>query len=253
MNTSIWQERFAGQVAAVTGAADGLGRAIAQRLLAEGATVWFLDRDEQRVTAVARDSGPGAHAAVVDICDEPGVQAVFERIFSQHGRVDIMVNSAGIVGPNNRKITETPTDGYEQVLRVNLFGSFVVCKHALLQMQKRNYGRVLLIASIAGKEGNAGMCGYSSAKAGVIGLVKSAGKEFAETGITINALAPAVVRTAMVESMDPAQVRYMTDKIPMQRCCTLPEVASLATWIVSPEASFNTGYTFDLTGGRAVY
>ena len=120
-------------------------------------------------------------------------------------------------------------------------------------MQKPNYGRVLLIASIAGKEGNAGMCGYSAAKAGVIGLVKSAGKEFAETGITINGLAPAVVRTAMVESMDPAQVKYMTDKIPMKRCCTLAEVASLATWIVSPEASFNTGVTFDLTGGRAVY
>jgi 3-oxoacyl-[acyl-carrier protein] reductase len=253
MDTPLWKERFAGQVAAVTGAADGLGLAIAQRLLAEGATVWFLDRDEPRVATAARESGPDAHSAAVEICDEPAVQAVFERIFNQHGRLDIMVNSAGIVGPNNRKITETPTDGYEQVLRVNLFGSFLVCKHALLQMQKRNYGRVLLIASIAGKEGNAGMCGYSSAKAGVIGLVKSAGKEFAETGITINALAPAVVRTAMVAAMAPAQVKYMTDKIPMKRCCTLPEVASLAAWIVSPEASFNTGFTFDLTGGRAVY
>jgi 2-dehydro-3-deoxy-L-rhamnonate dehydrogenase (NAD+) len=253
MNASLWKERFAGQVAAVTGAADGLGLAIAQRLLAEGATVWFLDRDEKRVAAAAHDSGPNAHAAAVDICDEGGVQSVFERIFKQHGRVDVVVNSAGIVGPNNRKITETPTDGYEQVLRVNLFGSFLVAKYAVLQMQKRNYGRVLLIASIAGKEGNAGMCGYSSAKAGVIGLVKSAGKEFAETGITINALAPAVVRTAMVDGMDPAQVKYMTDKIPMKRCCTLPEVASIAAWIVSPEASFNTGFTFDLTGGRAVY
>jgi NAD(P)-dependent dehydrogenase (short-subunit alcohol dehydrogenase family) len=253
MDTPLWKERFAGQVAAVTGAADGLGLAIAHRLLAEGAIVWFLDRDEKRVTAVAREAGSSARPAAVDICDESGVQAVFERIHAQHGRLDVVVNSAGIVGPNNRKVTETPTDGYEQVVRVNLFGSFLVCKHALLQMQKRNYGRVLLIASIAGKEGNAGMCGYSSAKAGVIGLVKSAGKEFAETGITINALAPAVVRTAMVESMDPAQVKYMTDKIPMKRCCTLPEVAGLATWIVSPEASFNTGFTFDLTGGRAVY
>ena len=253
MNTSIWKERFAGQVAAVTGAADGLGLAIAQRLLAEGATVWFLDRDEKRVALAARNSGANAHSATVDICDESGVQAVFERIFSEHGRLDVMVNSAGIVGPNNKKVTETPADGYAEVLRVNLFGSFLVCKHAVLQMQKRNYGRVLLIASIAGKEGNAGMSGYSSAKAGVIGLVKSAGKEFAETGITINGLAPAVVQTAMVASMDPAQVKYMTDKIPMKRCCTLPEVASLATWIVSPEASFNTGVTFDLTGGRAVY
>ena len=253
MDTPIFKERFSGQVAAVTGAADGLGLAIANRLLAEGATVWFLDRDEKRVNAAVQSAGGSAHAAVMDICDETGVQGVFEQIVQEQGRLDVMVNSAGIVGPNNRKVTETPADGYAEVLRVNLFGSFITCKQALLQMQKRNYGRVLLIASIAGKEGNAGMCGYSSAKAGVIGLVKSAGKEFAETGITINGLAPAVVRTAMVESMEPAQVKYMTDKIPMKRCCTLPEVASLATWIVSREASFNTGFTFDLTGGRAVY
>src|SRR5690606_28694699 len=151
MNT-IWNERFAGQVAAVTGAADGLGLAIAQRLVAGGATVWFLDRDAVRVKAVARDAGAAAHAAPVDICDESAVEATFERIHREHGRVDAVVNSAGIVGPNNRTITETPTEGFEQVLRVNLFGTFLVCKHALRQMQKRNYGRVLLIASIAGKE-----------------------------------------------------------------------------------------------------
>jgi 3-oxoacyl-[acyl-carrier protein] reductase len=253
METKAWTDRFAGQVAAVTGGADGLGFAIARRLVAEGATVWLLDRDEPRATAAAKQLGPKAHALTVDIADEAGVQAAFERIHAANQRLDAVVNSAGIVGPNGKKITDTPADGYEQVLRVNLFGSFLVCKHALTHMQKRNYGRVLLIASIAGKEGNAGMCAYSSAKAGVIGLVKSVGKEFAETGITINGLAPAVVRTAMVESMDPAQVKYMTDKIPMKRCCTLDEVASLATWIVSPEASFNTGFTFDLTGGRAVY
>lgn len=251
--TSLWKERFKEQVAVVTGAADGLGLAIAQRLLAEGATVWFLDRDEKKVSVVAKNSGANARFAAADICDEPAVQKTFEQIFAAHGRVDVVVNSAGIVGPNNKRISETPTDGYEQVLRVNLFGSFLICKHALVQMQKRNYGRVLLIASIAGKEGNAGMCGYSSAKAGVIGLVKSVGKEFAETGITINGLAPAVVRTALVDGMDPAQVKYMTDKIPMKRCGTLEEVASIASWIVSPEASFNTGFTFDLTGGRAVY
>lgn len=252
MTTHLWKERFAGQVAVVTGAADGLGFAIAGRLLAEGATVWFLDRDEKRVTTAAGNR-PKAHALAADICDETAMREGFERIFAAEERLDIVINSAGIVGPNNKRITDTPTEGYEQVLRVNLFGSFLVCKHALLQMQKRNYGRVLLIASIAGKEGNAGMCGYSSAKAGVIGLVKSVGKEFAETGITINALAPAVVRTAMVEGMEPQQVKYMTDKIPMKRCGTLDEVASLVTWIVSPEASFNTGFTFDLTGGRAVY
>lgn len=253
MQTNTWTERFAGQVAAITGGADGLGFAIAQRLIAEGATVWLLDRDEARVNAAAAKLGASARAHAVDITDERGVQAAFEKVYAAQQRLDAVVNSAGIVGPNNKKITETPTDGYEQVLRVNLFGTFLVCKHALLQMQKRNYGRVLLIASIAGKEGNAGMCAYSSAKAGVIGLVKSVGKEFAETGITINGLAPAVIRTAMVEGMDPVQVKYMTDKIPMKRCGSLDEVASLAAWIVSPEASFNTGFTFDLTGGRAVY
>ncbi len=237
----------------VTGGADGLGYAIADRLLREGATVWLVDRDGAKADSAAARLGDGAQAMVLDITDEPAVAAGFERIFAAQQRIDVVVNSAGIVGPNNKRITETPTDGFEQVLRVNLFGSYVVCKHALVQMQKRNSGRVLLIASIAGKEGNAGMCGYSSAKAGVIGLVKSVGKEFAETGITINALAPAVVRTAMVEGMEPAQVKYMTDKIPMKRCGTLAEVAGLAAWIVSPEASFNTGFTFDLTGGRAVY
>ena len=252
MNPIFWNDRFAGQVAVVTGAADGLGRAIAQRLLTEGMTVCFLDRDEKKLAATAH-SLPRAHTLVADICDEAAIEQAFERVFAAHGRLDVVVNSAGIVGPNNKKVADTPADGYAEVLKVNLFGSFVVCKHALRQMQKRNYGRVLLIASIAGKEGNAGMCAYSSAKAGVIGLAKSAGKEFAETGITINALAPAVVQTALVAGMEPAQVKYMTDRIPMKRCCTLEEVASLAAWIVSPEASFNTGFTFDLTGGRAVY
>lgn len=253
METKIWTGRFSGQVAAITGGADGLGFAVALRLIAEGAVVWLLDRDESRARAAAERLGPKAFARAVDITDEAGVRAAFAAIDAKHGRLDIVVNSAGIVGPNNRKTSETPTEGFEQVLRVNLFGSFLVCKYALLQMQKRNYGRVLLIASIAGKEGNAGMCAYSSAKAGVIGLVKSAGKEFAETGITVNGLAPAVIRTALVDGMEPSQVSYMTDKIPMKRCGTLEEVASIAAWIVSPEASFNTGFTFDLTGGRAVY
>jgi 3-oxoacyl-[acyl-carrier protein] reductase len=253
MNTPVWQARFQKQVAVVTGAADGLGRAICYRLLAEDATVWFFDRNEALVSKVAAAAGARAHPLAVDITDESAVQAAFARVIATHGQLDILVNSAGIVGPNNCRITETPSDGFAQVLQVNLFGSYLVTKHALAAMQPRNYGRVLLIASIAGKDGNAGMCAYSSAKAGVIGLVKGVGKEFAETGITINALAPAVIRTAMVEAMEPQQVKYMTDKIPMKRCATLDEVASLACWIVSREASFNTGVTFDLSGGRAVY
>lgn len=245
--------RFSGQVAAVTGAADGLGKVISERLLAEGATVWFLDRNEDLLRKVCAGAGDRAHPLAVDITDDAGVDAAFGRIIEKHGQLDIMINSAGIVGPNNRKIVDTPADGFADVIKINLFGSFLTAKHAIARMVPRNYGRVLLIASIAGKEGNAGMCGYSASKAGVIGLVKSVGKEYAETGITVNGLAPAVIRTAMVEKMDPAQVKYMTDKIPMKRCCTLDEVAATACWIVSPEASFNTAFTFDLSGGRAVY
>ena len=136
---------------------------------------------------------------------------------------------------------------------VNVRGSFLTCREAVRNMLPNDYGRVLLVASIAGKEGNAGMVCYSTSKAGVIGMVKSAGKEYAETGITVNGLAPAVIQTALVDNMEPEQVKYMTDKIPMKRCGTLDELASMACWIVSPEASFNTGFTFDLSGGRAVY
>ncbi|HEX7115165.1 MAG TPA: SDR family NAD(P)-dependent oxidoreductase [Steroidobacter sp.] len=253
MSASIWPGRFDEQVAVVTGAASGLGLAIAQRLSAEGATVWLLDRDEKALERAVASVGSNAHPLALDITDEPSVEAAFARVLSAHGRCDILVNSAGIVGPNNLDITRVPSDGFAQVLDVNLFGTYLMAKHAVVAMRPRNYGRILLIASIAGKEGNAGMCAYSASKAGVIGLVKSVGKELAETGITVNALAPAVIRTAMVEAMEPQQVKYMTDKIPMKRCATLQEVASLACWIVSPEASFNTGFTFDLSGGRAVY
>jgi 2-dehydro-3-deoxy-L-rhamnonate dehydrogenase (NAD+) len=245
--------RFLNQVAVVTGAATGLGQAIAARLLAEGAAVWFLDRDAAQVEAAVAKAGPGAHALCGDVTDEGWVGEAITRATEGSGRLDILVNSAGIVGPNNRRVADTPTEGFRQVFAVNLLGSFLVMKAALPVMERQRYGRVLMIASIAGKEGNAGMCSYSAMKAGVIGLVKSAGKEYAETGVTVNALAPAVIRTNLVEAMDPQQVRYMTDRIPMKRCGTLAEVAALACWIVSPEASFNTGFVFDLTGGRAVY
>ena len=165
----------------------------------------------------------------------------------------MVVNCAGIVGPNAKKINEVEVDDFDRVYAVNLRGSFSVTKYALRHMEKQNYGRILLFASIAGKEGNAGMTAYSATKAGVLGLTKSAAKDFAETGITINTIAPAVIRTAMVDALDQWQVDYMTEKIPMKRCGTLEEVTSLACWIVSEEASFNTGAVFDLSGGRATY
>ena len=244
-------ERFKDQVAIITGGADGLGLHIATRMIAEGAQVWIVDRDEELgKTAAAR---LGCEFEAVDVADEASVASAFEKIAKAAGRLDVMVNCAGIVGPNGVKITEVPLSGFDQVQAVNVRGSFLTCREAVRHMGPRDYGRVLLVASIAGKEGNAGMSCYSTSKAGVIGLVKSVGKEYAETGITVNGLAPAVIRTAMVEKMEPEQVKYMTDKIPMKRCGTLDELAAMACWIVSPEASFNTGFTFDLSGGRAVY
>lgn len=171
----------------------------------------------------------------------------------KYERIDILVNSAGITGITNIKSHDTSTENIRKVFDVNFMGSYFTSKHVLPFMLKKNYGRILHIASIAGKEGNAGMLAYSSSKAAVIGMAKVQGKEYAETGITINALAPAVVQTPLVDSMPAEQVRYMTDKIPMKRCGTLEEIANIALYIVSQKNSFTTGFTFDLSGGRATY
>lgn len=250
------QNRFNGQVAVITGGADGLGKAIGSRLGKEGAILHLFDLNQDlldKTQAEFAQAGITTRSQLVNITNEEQVKSAIEQVVEQDKKLDIMINSAGIVGPNATKIIDTPTDGFRQVLEVNLTGAFIVTKYALQSMEKDGYGRVLLIASIAGKEGNAGMSSYSSSKAGVTGLVKAVGKEYAETNITINGLAPAVIKTALVEQMNPEQVKYMTDKIPMKRCGTLEEVAAIATWIVSAEASFNTGTIFDLSGGRATY
>jgi len=251
------EERFENQVAIVTGGAAGIGKTVARRLASEGAHVTIFDVNEGDMAATVgefAEAGLSVASERVDIADERMVEAGIRAVAERHeGRLDVVVNCAAIVGPTSTKITEVALEDFERTSAINLRGTFLVTKHALLAMESRNYGRILNFASIAGKEGNAGMSPYSSTKAGVIGLVKSAGKEFAETGITVNAIAPAVIWTPMVEGVDPAQVKYMTDKIPMKRCGTLDEVASLCCWIVSAEASFCTGFTFDLTGGRAVY
>jgi 3-oxoacyl-[acyl-carrier protein] reductase len=181
------------------------------------------------------------------------VRNSIKEVEAIHGRIDIMVNSAGIVGPTNTNITDYPVEAFDKIYAVNLRGAFLVTKYVLHAMKKNNYGRILLIASIAGKEGNPFMAGYSATKSGVIGLVKGIGKEYAETGITVNGLAPAVIKTAMNDNTDPDQMAYMTAKIPMKRLGTVEEVASIVAWIVSKEASFNTGFVFDISGGRATY
>lgn len=249
-------QRFSGQVAVISGGADGLGKGIAQRILAEGGSVVLLDRNQallnQTVAELTRQ-GFSAKGYATDISQEEAVSSAFSQAESEFGKIDIVINSAGIVGPTNTKIVDYPVEEYDKVYNVNLRGSFLMTKYAIKAMEKNSYGRILLIASIAGKEGNPFMAGYSSMKAGVIGLVKGIGKEYAQSGITVNGLAPAVISTAMNADTAPEQLAYMTAKIPMGRLGTVEEVAAIATWIVSKEASFNTGFVFDISGGRATY
>ena len=243
-----WHE----QTALITGGADGLGRALAGHLIRLGARVAMVDRDADKLDAARRELEP-AHAHAVDVTDPAAARAAVDAVADADGRVDVLVNCAGVTGRTGILTHEVQLADFDHVMRVNLHGTLIMAQAALPHMIARNYGRILNIASIAGKDGNAGMLAYSTSKAAVIGLTKVMGKEYGETGVTINALAPAVIRTAMVQQMPDAQVKYMTDKIPMKRCGALHEFAAAAAWIVSPDNSFTTGFTYDLSGGRAVY
>lgn len=233
----------------VTGAASGLGLAICVRFIQLGARVNGLDLSEGALQEMQSSLGQNFSPLTCDIADPEHVTAIFERF----GAVDALINSAGIVGKTNLKSQETDPVDVERVFRVNFFGSYLTSRAVLPGMISRGYGRILHIASIAGKEGNAGMLAYSASKAAVIGMTKVQGKEVAGTGVTVNALAPAVIQTPMVEAMPAEQVKYMTAKIPMGRCGSLDELVAMVEFIVSPACSFTTGFTFDLTGGRATY
>ena len=246
-------QHFQNQVAVITGAASGLGAAIAGRLAAEGVTLALLDLNGTGLRGVAGALPATTRTYPLDITDEAQVAQVIGQVQSDFGPVHILVNSAGITGKTNLKSHETDPQDVRKVFEVNFFGAYLVSRYVLPVMLAQDYGRVLHIASIAGKEGNAGMLAYSASKAAVIGMAKVQGKEYAASGITVNALAPAVIRTPLVDAMPEEQVRYMTGKIPAGRCGTLAEVAGLVAYIVSPANSFTTGFTFDLSGGRATY
>jgi 2-dehydro-3-deoxy-L-rhamnonate dehydrogenase (NAD+) len=246
-------EQFKDQVAIITGGASGIGLSIAKKLSGEGAIIAMIDMNPSVLQAAVKSVGEKAFAFVCDVTNEDQVKSVVDQIAERFGRIDILVNSAGVTGKTNIKSHEVELKDFRFVFDVNVTGSFLTARAVLPHMLNRQYGRILHIASVSGKEGNAGMLAYSASKAAVIGMAKVQGKEYAEAGITVNALAPAVIRTAMVEALPEEQVKYMTDKIPMKRCGTLDEIASLAAFIVSPGASFTTGFTFDMTGGRATY
>lgn len=247
---------FANQVAVISGGADGLGKAIASRLASGGAKIALFDNNSEKLKVTIADfleKGYEAKGWVLDISKEEEVIRAYSEVNQTYGKLDIMVNSAGIVGPTNTSVLNYEVKDFDRIYEVNLRGTFLMAKYALKLMEPREYGRILLIASIAGKEGNPYMTGYSATKAGVIGLVKSLGKEFASKGITINGLAPAVIKTAMNSDTAPEQLAYMTSKIPMGRLGSVQEVAVLSAFIVSKENSFSTGFIYDLSGGRATY
>ena len=238
---------------AIVGAASGIGAAAARFLAREGVRVACLDRDGDGAGARARSIGGNAMAARCDVTDPASVREAIGATVRELEQVHGLVNCAGITGKTNVKGHEVELADFDRVYDINLRGAFIVSQAILKHMLPFGFGRVLHVASIAGKEGNAGMTAYSATKAGLIGMVKSLGKDYPETGITINALAPAVIRTPLVDALPEATVRYMTDKIPMRRCGELDEAAAMIAWIISPACSFTTGFTFDLTGGRATY
>lgn len=249
-------KRFEDQVAVISGGADGIGFAIATRLASEGCCIALFDINEKTLSRAVdslKNKGFKAQGYQVDISSAHEVEENIQAVLTTFKKLDIMINSASIIGPTSTKITDYAVEEYDKIYSINLRGAFLMTKYAIKAMEINNYGRILLIASIAGKEGNPFMAGYSSMKAGVIGLVKGIGKEYAQTGITVNGLAPAVIKTAMNENTAPEQLAYMKSKIPMGRLGTVDEVASISSWIVSKEASFNTGFIFDISGGRATY
>ena len=241
-----------GRNAVVTGGAAGIGFAIAQRLAASGARVSLWDRDDKALAQAAAALGAGSHTQRLDVSHEAQVTAARDATVASLGRVDVLVCSAGITGPN-LPTADYPLADWKQVLDINLTGVFLCNKALVAHMQKNDYGRIVNIASIAGKEGNPNASAYSASKAGVISLTKSLGKELAKTGIRVNCVTPAAVKTGMFAQMTQAHIDFMLSKIPMARFGLVEEIAAMVAWLASEDCSFSTGAVFDLSGGRAVY
>jgi len=243
---------FKGRTAVITGGASGIGLAVARRLVASGGRVSLWDRE---ATALKKAKAMLAHETdtrVVDVGNADGVAASAQATAMELGRIDALVCSAGITGPN-ATTWDYPVDAWRQVMVINVDGVFL-CNRAIVPlMAQRDYGRIVNIASVAGKEGNPNASAYSASKAAVIGLTKSLGKELAKTGIRVNCVTPAAVRTAMFDQMTPAHIDFMLSKIPMGRFGEAEEIAALVAWLCTEDCSFSTGAAFDLSGGRATY
>ena len=244
-----------GRHAVITGGANGLGFAIATRMLDSGASVTLWDQDAQALDRALTDlrsrfAASGIDGEVVNVTDPASVARAAKALAATG--VDILANCAGIAGPN-MKLWDYPVEAWQQVMDVNINGTFYCCRELVPLMKARNYGRIVNIASVAGKEGNPNASAYSASKAAVIGLTKSLGKELAETGILVNCVTPAAVRTPIFSQMSPEHIQFMLSKIPMARFGLPEEIAAMVCWLCTEDCSFSTGAVFDLSGGRATY
>jgi 2-dehydro-3-deoxy-L-rhamnonate dehydrogenase (NAD+) len=241
-----------GQVAIVTGGARGIGFACAQRYIASGASVAIWDNDATAANAAAAQLGDKAWAQVVNVADENSIAAATTALMAKFKRIDILVNNAGITGPNV-KTWEYPPEDFRKVVEIDLVAPYLVCRSVVPHMMQAGYGRIVNIASVAGKEGNPNAPAYSAAKAGLIGLTKSLGKELATSGVLCNCVTPAAAETDIFKQMTPEHINYMKSKIPMNRFVQVDEIAAMVAWLSSKDCSFTTGGVFDISGGRATY
>ena len=245
---------FEGQTIFVTGAAQGIGAATARLIAGRGGKVFALDVDQAGLKVLQRDLNlPEDQIAQVDVGSQESVKEVIEAVYDRAGRSDALINTVGIVGPSNIKVENVDWNDFERTLRINLFGAIWLTQAVLPYMKAAKYGRIAHVTSIAGKEGNPGMAPYNVSKSGMIGFIKGVAKEVAPDGITINCLAPAVIRTAMNVNTSEETVRYMISRIPMGRLGESEEVAEMLAFMASKACSFTTGFTFDASGGRATY
>jgi len=245
---------LAGRAAVVTGGARGIGYAVAERVLGSGGGVAIWDRDQARMKSAAAALGKlgKVTTAMVDVADPKAIEAATEATVKAHGKIDILVNNAGIAG-TNAKVWETTIEEWRRVIDIDLTGVFLCCRAVAPRMVANGYGRIVNIASIAGKEGNPNAAHYSSAKAGVIALTKALGKELVGTGVLCNAIAPAMIETEILEQVSEQFKKYMVEKIPLGRAGRAEEVAALVAWLASEDCSFSTGAVYDISGGRATY
>jgi NAD(P)-dependent dehydrogenase (short-subunit alcohol dehydrogenase family) len=249
----LYSERFKNRVAVITGGASGVGFEVAARIAAEGGRVSLWDRDAAALTKVAASiMGTDVHTMPVDVTDAAQMVSAAEMVYRKFGRIDVLVASAGITGPT-AKLWEYPVEEWRRVIDIDLNGIFNTCRAVVPQMLKNDYGRIVNISSVAGKEGNPNASAYSTAKAGVIGLTKSLGKELASSGIRVNCVTPATFKSPILDQLPQSQIDYMKSKIPMGRLGETCEVAALICWLASEECSFSTAATFDISGGRTTY